>query len=73
LPGLKIRESFVNVVYSRRWIEAAGPDPRLPQGTLAELERALGEAGIVYAIVDQNEQTAFFGQLNAALPANKLR
>ena len=62
---------LVNVVYTRRWIEAVLPDPLSRQGTLAELERALAEAGIVYAIVEQDEQRAFLGQLDAALSANR--
>jgi hypothetical protein len=58
----------VNVVYSRRWIEAVLPDPLLRQGTLAELERALAEAGIAYAIVEQDEQRAFLAESASPAP-----
>jgi hypothetical protein len=61
----------VNVVYSRRWIEAVLPDALGRQGTLAQLERALAEAGISYAIVEHDEQRAFARQLDDALSARR--
>jgi hypothetical protein len=61
----------VNVVYSRRWLEAIAPAPLARQGTLAQLERALAEAGISYAIVEQDEQKAFLRQLDDALSAKR--
>jgi len=39
------------------------------QGTLPQLEGALAEAGIAYAIVEQDEQRAFARQLDDALCA----
>jgi len=61
---------IVNVVYSRPWIEAITGRPFGRQG-LAQLERALTEAGISYAVVEQDEQRAFARQLEEALSAAK--
>jgi hypothetical protein len=60
---------IVNVVYSKKWIEAIAPAPLGRQRTLAQLESALSEAGIAYAIVEHDEQRAFVGQLDNALSA----
>jgi hypothetical protein len=63
---------IVSVVYSRSWLEALGPPaPFGSQGGLAQLERALAEAGIVYAVVEQHEQRAFAKELMDALAAKK--
>jgi hypothetical protein len=60
---------IVNVVYSRPWIEAFTGTRFGRQGGLAQLERALTEAGISYAVVEQDEQRAFARQLDEALSA----
>jgi hypothetical protein len=60
----------VNVVYSRKWIEAIAPlGPVGPQRTLAQLESDLAQAGIAYAIIEKDEQQAFARQLDDALSA----
>jgi hypothetical protein len=59
----------VDVVYSRSFLEAIAPGAFGQQRTLAQLERALAEAGIVYAVVEQDEQEAFARQLDDALYA----
>jgi hypothetical protein len=58
---------LVNVIYGRDRIAAlTKPIVRKPQ-TLAQLESALADAGIVYAVVEQDESRTFIGQLSDAL------
>jgi hypothetical protein len=59
----------VSVVYSRTQIEALTGPPLRSQATLAQLESALAEAGIAYAVVEQHEQNTFARELDNALSA----
>jgi hypothetical protein len=59
----------VNVIYSRKWSEPIASGLLGPQRTLAQLENAVAEAGIVYGVVEQDEQQAFARQLDDALSA----
>jgi hypothetical protein len=63
----------VSVVYGRDRI-AAITDPlmRKPQ-TFAQLESALADAGIVYAVVEQDEMRAFIRQLDDAFSLAALK
>ena len=63
------------VVYSSRDLTGAITSPLAPgaQATLVQLESALAEAGIAYAVVEKAEQRAFCEELDDALSAAKKR
>ena len=63
----------VNVVYGRDRIAAIADPLVLKPQTLAQLESTLAEAGIVYAVVEQDEIQTFMRQLSDAFSIAALK